>query len=113
MRAAFYEIESTPPLGGFMWGHYQNVLATDVVDRLYIKAGVFEENGEYAAIVTADTKKMNRLDTYPSNRKVNILITCRRFTSFPLFKGKNWASSFSIKPSKPSRNFIPNLAKCA
>lgn len=55
MRAAFYEIESTPPLGGFMWGHYQNVLATDVVDRLYIKAGVFEENGEYAAIVTADT----------------------------------------------------------
>ena len=55
MRAAFYEIESTPPLGGFMWGHYQEVLATDVVDRLYIKAGVFEENGEYAAIVTADT----------------------------------------------------------
>ena len=55
MRAAFYEIESTPPLGGFMWGHYQNIIATDVVDRLYIKAGVFEENGQYAAIVTADT----------------------------------------------------------
>ena len=55
MRSAFYECESTPPLGGFMWGHYQNMIATDVVDRLYIKAGVFEENGAYAAIVTADT----------------------------------------------------------
>ena len=55
MRAAFYECESTPPLGGFMWGHYQKILATGVLDRLYIKAGVFEENGNYAAIVTADT----------------------------------------------------------
>ena len=55
MRAAFYECESTPPLGGFMWGHYKEVHAKDVKDRLYIKAGVFEENGEYAAIVTVDT----------------------------------------------------------
>lgn len=55
MRAAFYECECTPPLGGFMWGHYSNICAQDVIDRLYIKAGVFEDNGEYAAIVTADT----------------------------------------------------------
>ena len=55
MKAAFYECECTPPLGGFMWGHYQNLCATDVIDRLYIKAGVFEQNGEYAAIVTVDT----------------------------------------------------------
>lgn len=55
MRAAFYECEATPPLGGFMWGHYSNICATDVIDRLYIKAGVFEQDGEYAAIVTADT----------------------------------------------------------
>ncbi len=55
MRAAFYECESTPPLGGFMWGHYTNVIAKNVIDRLYIKAGVFEQDGEYAAIVTVDT----------------------------------------------------------
>lgn len=55
MRAAFYECECTPPLGGFMWGHYQNIRATTVIDRLYIKAGVFESDGEYAAIVTMDS----------------------------------------------------------
>ena len=55
MRAAFYEIDATPPLGGFMWGHYKEIHAQDVKDRLYIKAGVFEDGGEYAAIVTVDT----------------------------------------------------------
>ena len=30
-----------------------------------------------------------------------------------LFKERSWASSFSIMPSKPSRSFIRNLAKCA
>ena len=41
MRAAFYECECTPPLGGFMWGHYTDIRAKEVIDRLYIKAGVF------------------------------------------------------------------------
>ena len=30
MRASFYECDITPPLGGFMWGHYRNVRALDV-----------------------------------------------------------------------------------
>lgn len=55
MRAAFYELEFTPPLGGFMWGHYKDIRAMDVIDRLYIKAVVTEHEGKYAAIIGIDT----------------------------------------------------------
>ena len=51
MRAAFYECDITPPLGGYMWGHYRDLRAYDVYDRLYAKALVVEDCGEYAAIV--------------------------------------------------------------
>ncbi len=54
MKAAFYECDITPPLGGFLWGHYKRVIAADVADRLYAKAVVTESNGEIAAIVTVD-----------------------------------------------------------
>lgn len=55
MRAAFYECDITPPLGGFIWGHYHRVFANDVIDRLYAKAVVTECNGEVAAILAIDT----------------------------------------------------------
>ena len=55
MRAAFYECDVTPPLGGFMWGHYRENIAQDVVDRLFVRAMVVEEEGEIAAIVSVDT----------------------------------------------------------
>ena len=55
MRAAFYECDITPPLGGFMWGHYNLVRAQTVHDRLYAKALVVEDAGEVAAIVVVDT----------------------------------------------------------
>ena len=55
MRAAFYECDITPPLGGFMWGHYRDVRAYDVHDKLYAKAVVVEDQGELAAIVVVDT----------------------------------------------------------
>ena len=55
MRAAFYECDITPPLGGFMWGHYHKVIAEDVIDRLYAKAAVIEQDGEIAALVCVDT----------------------------------------------------------
>ncbi|MBE6601924.1 MAG: hypothetical protein E7637_05400 [Ruminococcaceae bacterium] len=55
MRAAFYETEITPPLGGMMWGHYTDLRATDVQDRLYVKAAVIEDAGELAAIVCIDS----------------------------------------------------------
>jgi len=55
MRAAFYECDITPPLGGYMWGHYRDVRAYDVCDRLYAKALVVEDGGETAAFVVVDT----------------------------------------------------------
>ena len=55
MRAAFYECDITPPLGGFLWGHYKEVFAADVYTRLYAKAAVIEDNGEYAAMVVIDS----------------------------------------------------------
>lgn len=54
MKAAFYECEITPPLGGYMWGHYHDVRAYDVQDRLYAKALVVEDEGEVVAFVVAD-----------------------------------------------------------
>ncbi len=55
MRAGFYECEVTPPLGGHMPGYYRPNPATDVVERLYAKAMVVEDNGKYAAVVALDT----------------------------------------------------------
>lgn len=56
MRIGFYESDITPPLGGFLWGHYGPVYATGVMDRLYARAAVIEgEDGTLAAFVTVDT----------------------------------------------------------
>ena len=56
MRAAFYECDITPPLGGFMWGYYSPLrIAMDVHDRLYARAAVIEDEGNIAAFVTIDT----------------------------------------------------------
>lgn len=55
MRAAFYECDVTPPLGGYMWGHYREIRAEEVHDRLSVKAAVIEDGGEVAAIVVIDS----------------------------------------------------------
>ena len=55
MRASFYECDVTPPLGGFLWGHYKEVYAKEVHNRLYAKAVVVEDGGEVAAIVVVDS----------------------------------------------------------
>ena len=55
MRAGFYECDITPPLGGFMWGHYRFIQAAEVFEKLYAKAVVIENDGSYAAIVVVDT----------------------------------------------------------
>ena len=56
MRIGFYESDITPPLGGFLWGHYDaSVHATGVMDRLYARAAVLEgDDGTVAALVTVD-----------------------------------------------------------
>ncbi len=55
MKVAFYESDLTPPLGGFVWGHYNDVRCYEVEERLYAKAMVTEVNGEVSAIVCIDS----------------------------------------------------------
>ncbi len=55
MRAAFYECDVTPPIGGYLWGYYSRRIAEDVSSRLYAKAVVIEDNGSVAAIVSVDS----------------------------------------------------------
>lgn len=55
MRAGFYECDVTPPIAGFMWGHYRPLYALDVHERLYAKAAVIENDGNTVAIVAVDT----------------------------------------------------------
>lgn len=55
MRASFYECDITPPLGGYMPGQYGQAFALDVVNRLYAKALVIENEGNLAAILVVDT----------------------------------------------------------
>lgn len=55
MRAGFYECDITPPIGGYMPGQYYEVLAEKVLEKLYAKAVVIENDGELAAIVAVDT----------------------------------------------------------
>ena len=55
MRAAFYECDVTPPLGGFQWGHYKEAYAMEVHTRLYAKAVVVENEGDIAAILVIDS----------------------------------------------------------
>ncbi len=54
MRVGFYESDITPPLGGFLWGHYAEVYANDVCYRLYAKAAVLENEGSIAAFLAVD-----------------------------------------------------------
>lgn len=54
MRAAFYESDITPPLDGFMPGYPRDRRGLNVLDRLYAKALVVEENGSFVALVCLD-----------------------------------------------------------
>lgn len=55
MRAAFYECDVTPPIGGYLYGYYSRRIAEDVSSRLYAKAVVIEDSGNYTAMVSVDS----------------------------------------------------------
>lgn len=55
MKTAFYECDITPPLGCFIPGHYKDIKAVNVADKLYAKAVVMENDGNIAALVCVDT----------------------------------------------------------
>ncbi len=54
-RCAFYEKEITPPLESIIPGYFTPRVATEVLDRLYVKAAVFENDGNAVAIISADS----------------------------------------------------------
>ncbi len=54
-KCAFYEKEITPPLESIIPGYFTPRVATEVLDRLYVKAAVFENNGNAVAIIAADS----------------------------------------------------------
>ncbi len=54
MKTAFYECDITPPLGCYIPGHYRDVRAVDVADKIYAKALVIENDGNIAALVCVD-----------------------------------------------------------
>ncbi len=54
MKAAFYEKDVTPPLGGFMDGHFIRNFAEDVKDPLYVRSVVIDNDVTTVAIVSID-----------------------------------------------------------
>jgi neutral ceramidase len=55
LKAAFYEKDITPPLGGYMWGSSSPVYATEVKDKLYVKAVAVDDGKETVAIACFDS----------------------------------------------------------
>ncbi len=95
MRAAFYECDITPPLGGFMWGYYCQRDAQDVYNNLFARAAVIEDNGTVAAFVTVDTcvipREMHdivtkRIEEYTGINPENVCISSNHtHTGAPVF----------------------------
>ena len=74
MRAAFYEKEITPPLGSQIPGGFVKRVATGVLDRLYVKAAVFELDDTVLALVAADAVNLSA-DTHDAIvRRINQFI---------------------------------------
>ena len=80
MRAAFYESDVTPPLGGYMWGHYREKRAEEVHERLHAKAIVVEDAGELAAIVVIDSCSI------PENMRDAVTKRIYEYTGIPAEK---------------------------
>ncbi len=59
LKCAFYEKEITPPLESIIPGYFNPRYASEVLDRLYVKAAVFENDGNAVAIIVADSCGLN------------------------------------------------------
>ena len=58
IRCGFYEKEITPPLGTMMPGYYAVRVATDVLDKLYVKAFVTDDGQTQTAILSFDAVEL-------------------------------------------------------
>ena len=54
MRAAIYESDITAPLGCYQTGYGFERYAEDVYNKIYSKALVVEDGGNYAVIISVD-----------------------------------------------------------
>ncbi|MBO5370084.1 MAG: hypothetical protein J6B23_05340, partial [Clostridia bacterium] len=54
MRAAIYESDITAPLGCYQTGYGIERYAEDVYNKIYSKALVVEDGGNYAVIISVD-----------------------------------------------------------
>ncbi len=95
MRAAFYECDITPPLGGFMWGYYCQRDSQEVYDKLFARAAVIEDGNNIAAFVTIDTCVIpgemhdivtKRIEEYTGIKPENVCISSdHTHTGAPVF----------------------------
>lgn len=83
LKCAFYEKEITPPLECHMTGYFNARPAEGVKDRLYVKAAVFENDGEAVAFIAADAcglgedlcnKIISRVERLCGIRAENIMV---------------------------------------
>jgi len=58
IRCAFYEKEITPPLGSEIPGYYAKRVSTGVLDRLYVKAVVFDDGAGQTALIAVDAVEL-------------------------------------------------------
>ena len=87
MKAAFYECDVTPPLGGYMIGYYSERLAGDVAERLYAKAVVVEDGGNIVDIAVdyiAPADYLASMDIFVMSKKY-LIDTVREFNARNLF----------------------------
>ena len=84
MKAAFYEKDITPPLGCYLAGSYVNHVATDVLDPLFVRAAVIENNGTTVAMIDIDSCEFpedmhdivtERIRTYTGIDSSHVMIT--------------------------------------
>ncbi len=58
IRCGFYEKDITPPLGAMMPGYYAVRAATDVLDKLYVKAFVTDDGRTQTAVLAFDAVEL-------------------------------------------------------
>ena len=94
LKCAFYEKEITPPLECQLAGYFNARPSTGVKDRLYVKAAVFENDGETVAFIAADAcglaedlcnKIISRVERICGIKSENIMvISTHSHTSLPV-----------------------------
>ena len=114
MKCGFYETEITPPLGTTMYGYFTKRVNSGVKQRLYAKACVLENEGEYAAMLVLDASTVpasypefikNYVNEKTGIDKNSILITATHsHTSIPVRNDLGMYKNIQITDNEPEMN---------